>query len=105
MGHCGNVVYSEKQSQPQPAGHVLCGLEINIAVVKSFFAKPNDEHEILYGQIRDPEQLLCDLWFGSGSITTENDVIPPSANALLSPLRGVTCTVLNSCLRRRDTYP
>ena len=32
------------------------------AVVESFFATLKDELEILAGLIRDPEQLLCDLW-------------------------------------------
>ena len=32
------------------------------AVVESFFATLKDELEILDGLIRDPEQLLCDLW-------------------------------------------
>ena len=32
------------------------------AVVESFFATLRDELEILDGLIRDPEQLLCDLW-------------------------------------------
>lgn len=32
------------------------------AVVESFFATLKDELEILDGFIRDPEQLLCDLW-------------------------------------------
>jgi len=32
------------------------------AVVESFFATLKDELEILDGLIRDPEQLLADLW-------------------------------------------
>jgi putative transposase len=32
------------------------------AVLESFFATLKDELEILAGLIRDPEQLLCDLW-------------------------------------------
>ncbi len=32
------------------------------AVVNSFFATLKDQLEILDGLIRDPEQLLCDLW-------------------------------------------
>lgn len=30
--------------------------------MESFFATLKDELEILDGLIRDPEQLLCDLW-------------------------------------------
>jgi hypothetical protein len=32
------------------------------SVVESFFARLKYELEILVGLIRDPEQLLCDLW-------------------------------------------
>lgn len=51
-------------------------------VVEGFHATLKDELEILDGLIRDPDQLLCDLWVWIEGIATGSDVIPLLAIAL-----------------------
>jgi transposase InsO family protein len=64
------------------------------AVVESFFVTLKDELEILDGLVRDPEQLLYDLWMWIEGFYNRKASIPPSVIPLPLPLRNAKQNVI-----------